>query len=330
MNIYSNEITKEVFKLIERTNPFKNIYSICNSGNSKEKISKLPEFPRYIDIELTNYCNFRCLMCPTGTSSAKRKKGMMDDSTYYKIINEIKPYKTPLRFIRWGEPSLHPKFLDYIKLAKSIGSIVHINTNGSKMDEEMMDELLKIPLDSIKFSFQGIDRKTFKEMRNIDFYDSLIECIKGLYTKRGNRKYPYIHVSTTITYETEEQVKEFKENVSKFVDLVTVGRTVLEHVHPENAKLSKEEMETFKILRQKESVIKKHHECPEVFDKLSINWDGSVSACCADYDNMMIVGNLEKNSLREIWTSEKMMFYREMLANMKHDDLELCKMCYEY
>ncbi len=312
-----------------RTNPFQKIYDICNSGNSREKLKNLPEFPRYMDIELTNTCNFRCLMCPTGVMSQKRKTGFMSDETFYKILDEIKIYKTPLRFILWGEPTLHPKLIDYLTAAKSHGIISHLNTNASRMDDDLISKLLNIPLDSIKFSFQGVDKKSYLEMRNVDFYDELISVIKKFSALRGERELPYMHVSTTITYESDEQVKRFRDDVSPYVEKVGVGRTVLSHIDIDKTKLKEDDKKTLLSLKEKESVIKVHPECPEVFDKLSICWDGKVSACCGDYDNMMIVGDLEKQTLKEIWSSDKLNRYRVILADMRHDEIELCKECYD-
>lgn len=70
--------------------------------------------------------------------------------------------------------------------------------------------------------------------------------------------------------------------------------------------------------------------CPEIWDKLSINWDGSVSACCQDYDNIMIVGNILENDLKEIFHSEKEKQYREILKYNNYEQLVLCQNCYEY
>ena len=42
-----------------RNNPFQPIYDICNAGDSKAKFAALPPFPRLIDVEMTNTCNFR-------------------------------------------------------------------------------------------------------------------------------------------------------------------------------------------------------------------------------------------------------------------------------
>lgn len=314
----------------KRTNPFKSIYQICNSGNSKEKLKRLPDFPRYIDIELTNTCNFRCLMCPTGNFSQRRKKGLMKNEVYYEILNNIRERKTPIRFIRWGEPTMHPKLVKYISIAKKEGILCHINTNGSLLNEDNIAELIDAGLDSIKFSFQGVDAKSYSEMRNIDYYNELIEVIKLFYEIRGDREKPYIHVSTTITYEDGKTVRQFKSELGKITDLVTVGRTVLDRIDIDSVKLGKEEIETIKILKKKESVVKKHPECPEVFDKLSVNWDGTVSACCSDYDKKMVVGDIRFQSLKEIWRCEKLNLYREMLADMRHDELDLCKTCYDY
>lgn len=44
----------------------------------------------------------------------------------------------------------------------------------------------------------------------------------------------------------------------------------------------------------------------------------------------MLVGDLKAQSLEEIWNAEKMNFYREMLVNMRHEELELCRNCYDY
>ena len=269
-------------------------------------------------------------MCPTGNLSQKRSTGFMEDSVYYKILDEIKGHKTPIRFIRWGEPTSHPKLLEFTRAAKELGVMCHLNTNGSFLDRQKIDELIGVPLDSIKFSFQGVDQKSYLEMRNIDFFDELLSTIKLFYKKRGRRKFPFIHISTTITYETLEQVEKFREESSKFSDLVTIGRTVLSGIiNMDEVRLGKEKKEVLKSLIFKESMVRKHPECPEVFDKMSINWDGTVTACCGDYDNKMLLGNIHDSSIKKIWRSKKLNAYRTILAEMRHDELDLCKDCFD-
>ncbi len=313
-----------------RTNPFQPFYDNCNAGNSRAKFDNLPEFPRFVDIELTNTCNFRCLMCPTGNLSLTRPAGFMSEEIYKKIIDQLEPHKSALRFIQWGEPTLHPQFLEFVSMAKDAGLLTHLNTNGSKMPPDYIEEMIERGLDSIKFSFQGVDRKSYEEMRNTDFFDELVEVMRTFRDIRGDRPFPYLHASTSITYETKEQVREFRALMSDLVDSLTVGRTVFAYTDLNAVRLRPHEMEMLKMLKKEESVVKKHPECPEVYDKMSIHFDGSVTGCCHDANNMMQLGSLEEQSLSEIWHSDKLNEYREMLAQMRHDELPLCKDCYDY
>ncbi|MBF0322051.1 MAG: SPASM domain-containing protein [Magnetococcales bacterium] len=316
--------------MYERINPFDPIYRRANTGNLADKLRNLPDFPYFIDLELTNTCDFRCLMCPTGTHLQRRTKGFMSDTTFYRLLAGVRERRTPLRFIRWGEPTLHPHLLQYLEAAHTAGILTHMNTNGNSLDDAMLDALLEIPLDCIKFSFQGVDAASYREMRNTDFFAGLIERIKKLHAKRGDRPAPFMQISTTVTYETREQIAAFRRLVEPYVDLVSIGRTILGHLDASKMKCSAADKETLLRLQTQESVVKKHKLCPEVFDKLSINWDGQVTACCTDYDNFMIIGDLATDSLEEIWQSERMHHYRVLLADMRHEELPLCRTCYDF
>ncbi len=67
--------------------------------------------------------------------------------------------------------------------------------------------------------------------------------------------------------------------------------------------------------------------CSEVYTELSVNWDGSVSACCADFDKKLVVGHVN-DSLCNVWNhSEKLRLIRRMLDCGMHDSFLLCSMC---
>ena len=269
-------------------------------------------------------------MCPTGNHSLKREAGFMSEKTFIKIIDELAENKAAIRFILWGEPTLHPYFLKFLSIAKEKNILTHMNTNGSKLTDEFISEMIENGLDSIKFSFQGIDQKSYHEMRNIDYFDDLIKVIKSFRDIRGKRKLPYLHASTSITYETPEQVKKFRESMTELVDSISIGRTVFYHADLKSVRLRTHEMETLERLIKEESIVKKHPECPEVYDKLSINWDGTVTACCDDPNNEMVLGSLADKTVKQIWDSDKLNYYREMLAQMRHDELPRCKTCFDY
>jgi len=72
---------------------------------------------------------------------------------------------------------------------------------------------------------------------------------------------------------------------------------------------------------------KKGQSCNYVFTKICINYLGNVILCCCDYHYKIIYGNVMKNSLIEIWNSDKYRYFREMHAEGKAKKLPLCKRC---
>lgn len=155
---------------MKRENPFIPIYRKVNGGTNEEKFNAIYNgnitIPLYIDVELTNLCNFRCCFCPTGTKAMHRMRGYMSDEVVDAIEKNVKKFNIAgVRFSRWGEPTMHPKYLEIMDTVRKAGALIHVNTNGSLLTEKQMRRMMDIHLDSIKFSFQGADDGTYKEMR---------------------------------------------------------------------------------------------------------------------------------------------------------------------
>ncbi len=107
-------------------NPLLDIYKACNEGTNQSKWQLIEDgkltSPRCIDVELTNTCNYHCRFCPTGTNSIKRARGFMSDETADRLVSDVKNcYISAVRFIRWGELTLHPKYLEIMRRIKEAG-----------------------------------------------------------------------------------------------------------------------------------------------------------------------------------------------------------------
>jgi radical SAM protein with 4Fe4S-binding SPASM domain len=287
----------------------------------------VPLAPSYLDIELTNVCNFACVFCPTGIGIQRRRRGFMAAETFQKIIDEIQGTAIGMRFVRWGEPTLHPRWIAFLREAKQRDILCHLTTNGSRLDDESMSDLVNMGLDCIRFSFQGVDSRTFRAMRRVDDFSRLLSTVNTMKKCRGDKPRPLIHVQTSITIESASRVNSFVELARSVADVVTVGRTVLTNLAIGDVDSGREEREQLAALKMEESLATEHPTCNEVFDKLSVNWDGTISACCADFDNVMIVGNLAWDSILQVWRSEKMQRYRLLLSQMRHDEIPLCRHC---
>ena len=320
----------------KRTNPFMSIYHSVNTGTNEEKYAKFKNgggrlLPSYLDVELTNFCNYNCRFCPTGTKTMQRMRGMMPDKVVEAIAENVRKYHiSGVRFIRWGEPTLHPEYIPIMDDIRKSGAIIHINTNGSFVEKEQIKRLLDIHLDSIKFSFQGADEGTYDEMRVGGDYKKLLETVRLFYEMRGNKDYPYIQISTTLTTENEEQIENFKNDVVDICDYYNIGYTKLNHLNVDNMRVS--ELEKSKISKIQRHEINNHkflRNCPEAFDKLSINWNGDVTLCCSDYDNFMIIGNILDMDILELFNSKAADMYRSTIANRQYEKIKCCSTCWE-
>lgn len=317
---------------MERINRLKEAYKTIDTGNAEDKMRNLPVFPKIIEFEVTNHCNFQCLMCKTGVGTSKRERGYMTDEVFHKAIKEVVENTVGegiLKFVGQGEPLMHPKIMEYIKSAKENGIIVHVTTNGSLLNETMMKELIDTKLDSIKFSFQGINAEGYKTLRQKDDFEDLLEKIEKLYHLRGENDFPYITIGTSVTNEKKEEIENFRSRCKKICDKVEIGITTLEFIDLNQVKSEKVKNELQKIQDEQNSVKKRYVCCPQVYDTIAVRWNGDITACCADLDGVMTLGNILDSSIIQCWNSPLENKYRQILLKCDYEKLELCKDCYD-
>ena len=308
----------------KRKNPFRKIY---DSEEFKTTLqNNLTKFPFLVDVELTNHCNLKCIFC--GQQVMKRPKGFMSEEIFKKIVDECAEFGTPIRCIRWGEPFLHPKIIDFLKYAKSKELLVHVTNNGLAIKEKQIKEIIDIGIDSLIFSFQGATKEQYELMRNNHSYDELKANVLKMVELRGDREKPFIHISSTMTNETQEQIDAFVNYWGNIVDSIGIGKTNLSRLSAHQIK-SFETIEKLEYLKKQETIKKYYRPCAEVYQKLSVDWDGKVSGCCGDFDNFLTVGDISQSTLLDIWNnSRELKIFRELLDKNLHRCLTLCSTCY--
>lgn len=287
------------------SDPFYRIWQKVGTFKTlQEQVENLPNFPFVVDVELTNKCNFQCKMCPTGLGIVNRRKRKMHNLIYTHIIREVGyRERVGIRFVRWGEPLLHPRVAEYIALAKSRYIRTHLNTNGSLLTEGKCRLLIDSGLDSIKFSFQGGNAMSYALWRTGgDFWDT-IDKVKMMYRMRKSKNRPYIIVGTTIA--EDENADEFVDIIKPYCDKVIVGKT----------------QDLVNDVRQTPITY-----CPEMF-KISVNCNGDVTFCCADYDGEMVLGNILKNTIYDLYHGDKAQNIRRKLLEGKLKELNVCRHC---
>lgn len=312
------------------TNPFDACYAVCNSGSAAAKYDALASGPLIVDIEPVGLCNMRCVMCPTGLQALGRPGGFMTADTFDAILGQTASFDSAIRFIGWGEPTMHPALVEFVAKAAGAGRLTHLNTNGSMLmtRDYLARNLVAAGLSSIKFSFQGTDPETYYAMRRTDFFVDLLLAIERMRKARGDRARPYIAASTTTTIETPAQVEAFCARLAPLVDHLSIGATVFEFI--DMAAVPPKQRALLEEAAASQTVTKRHPSpCPEIYDKLTIHWDGSVRVCCNDYSGRTDLGNIVTDDFAGIWRHPTIEAYRARVAEGRYEG-PLCGSCWDY
>jgi len=67
--------------------------------------------------------------------------------------------------------------------------------------------------------------------------------------------------------------------------------------------------------------------CAFPFYSLVIKADGDVVACCVDWNKKTQIGNIQTESLREIWNGEALREFRRMHLERRRHENQSCKNC---
>ena len=282
---------------------------IKNKYNPEKDIFKLrPPVPiRHVQIEISNLCNYQCIFCPR--TKTVRKKGMIDDTLFNRLLREVYDFGArEMSFHYLGDPFLHPKLPEYVKKAKDIGySYVYIDTNGFGATPDKLREVIDAGVDSIKFSVNAGTRETYKFIHGVDALDRVVTNV-AFCNEYRNKVNPQmkLFVSCVYTKYTQHE-KDIISVLFNFCDEV-----IFQHA----ADFSGVMPEVNELLRgEGDNNYANVSPCPMVFGGIYITYEGYLSACCANFDNHVVVADLKETSLREAW-------YCQAMTNLRKRHLE--------
>jgi len=281
----------------------------------KKKSVKLPFYPIRLWIEPTNDCNYACIMCP---NKDLKEKGYMEFILFQKIIDEVKSSTFDINIVHRGESLLHPQIIEMITYAKSHGLYVRMHTNGSLLTEEMAVKILRSGLDQISFSFDGYDKETYEKIRKGGNFDQTFRnIIRFLEIKKENHSKTPKTAVEVIDFggKIGKKFRKMKTSFLRSFENLPLENLVIKEFHNWAGELGKKEPpKNFAI-------------CPFPWNALVICWDGTVVACTQDFFNKNLLGNIKKNSVKEIWNGQRMQNLRKKMAARDIGEFETCSQC---
>lgn len=309
INIKKNNIKRNLFKYGKK----------CIYNKYYKFKLKNTDFPPEIWIENTNICNARCVMCPRDKHT--RPLGFMDFSLFERLIKEIAKFRDVVKRVHmhnYGEPLLDRELPRRIKLAKDYGiRHVYFVTNASLLTPEMSREIIRAGLDEFKISFYGTNKKTYNEtMKGLDF-DSSVQNVNDFIKIR--RELNSVKPKVVIQYLPQEA------NKSRTDDFFNIFRTVIDEGNGDCLNIYS--LHNFGDGREYYKPDKISGICNYPWRTMIILNDGRVVICCFDYNGVQVVGDVNKNDIKEIWNNEKYKQVRDDFKELRYDKYSICMKC---
>ncbi|MCK4553261.1 SPASM domain-containing protein [Candidatus Pacearchaeota archaeon] len=295
------------------------IYESIYNKKIKNAIKKLEkEFPIGVDIGITNACNANCIMCP---HSKLKNIGTMEMKLYKKIIDNCSKLKIKIVILSFfGEPLLDKTLIEKIKYAKEKNLSVAFYSNASLLTEKWAEDLINSGLDSITISFDGYSKEVYEKIRRGLKFEVVKNNILNLIKLKNKlkAKNPEINLVLVELEENKHEIKKFYEEWKNKVENINIinMRNWADEIEKKGTK------ESFHF-----NYKLKRTPCALIWQKMVVDWNGDVVLCCDDWNHSIVLGNLKKQSIEEIWKGDKLKKIREVHVKRNFSKIPLCAKC---
>ncbi|MCJ7772235.1 MAG: radical SAM protein [Desulfobacterales bacterium] len=317
--------------------------------------------PFYVDLDVTRRCNLRCIGCPfhSSTKSFKSIDETVKDISMDLIdrLSRELPQLGVYTVIIAGasEPLLHPRLAEIISKFKKSGVEVHLITNGTLLNKDRAQEIIHSGLDRLIVSLWASSRESYAKCHpgtNSDNFMKIVENLKQFSKVKSelNKKLPVVflqHVCNIHTYKTIDDKIDIAKSTG--CDGVRFSHFTLQGDRSAASAILTDDQTQFllqslpQIRKRMESLSLEHNITKdgvlvryrfgcEAWRKVPcfVGWyrtrimvDGGVNPCCRCD---LLLGNLHKNSLEEIWNNQQYQSFRSKMKT-KTGLVSLSKCC---
>lgn len=188
--------------------------------DSSAKTLPIFNLPQDIVFELNKSCNLNCAFC--FHRNKKRAHETLSLNEIQRILDEAKRLRIAYVRFTGGEPLLHKNIFQILRLAKSKGFYVFLNTNATLLNDRTIKKL-ETSVDNVLVSLCGYNDRTEQ------IFTSKGRLLKNKFSnilKLKHSKIPYVRLGSVVT-------KLLLENFDKYTLLVkALGIRVWEFYRP--------------------------------------------------------------------------------------------------
>jgi len=303
---------------------------------------RLPDV-RKLYIQPTTHCNLHCRTCIRNVWDAPEAQMSMD--TFQRLLEGLDdlPNLTRVVFSGFGEPLIHPNILEMIQAVRRRDLAVTLGSNGLLLDAEMARELIRLGVDRLVVSVDGVKPETYARIRGAMLSQVLnnIRVLNEVKSQLGSLT-PALGIEFVVLRSNVAELAELAGLASR----LNAARVLVSNVLPYTEEMRSEILYGYEprspfsasgwpvkadawVMWGTLELPRMHwgaeRRCRFVQDRaIVVGWDGGVSPCYAllhSYSyfavdgrkkqvSRYVLGNVKEQPLAETWMSEEYVRFR--------------------
>ena len=281
--------------------------------------------PHTLQMELASICNSRCPKClfHGGRSPIyhphTESPAFMAPELFKKIIDEFSTFKPRTGLAAAlsyrGESLLHPDFFELLDFTRKKDVRAVINTNGRLLNRETVLKLLDLDLTAISISLDSLNQKKQRVLQGGDVNQIKrdLDFLLEQKAKRGLKR-PVLTSISVISKENEDELPELLEFLlARCEQVACFGYMDI----------------TSRSLSAPHTYfnVPERYPCPHPWEILTVLSSGKALRCGYDLNHEAILGDLNQETIVDIWNSTKMQTDRKNMCTGNDAADNLCCGC---
>jgi MoaA/NifB/PqqE/SkfB family radical SAM enzyme len=291
--------------------------------------------PLHMQFELTNYCNLRCPVCPTGTRELQRRAEAMPPEIFERVFDEVGPFLLTASLWGWGESLLHPRLAEILSIARKHPVATLLSTNGMPLERDhVIEALVQHPPSCLIVAIDGLTDETNSRFRAGAKLATILAGVRRLaeLKRQRNARYPVLHMRYIVMKHNEHEVAALESFARDHAfDLLSIrtlsvfdtasAESVHEPFNPQSKLWQAYRYEGGRRVAREEFI------CQQPFWFPSLLADGTVVACEQDHAGQLALGTVAGGrSFRDVWYGDEARRVRQRIRDC-WQDISFCRNC---
>lgn len=298
--------------------------------------------PAHLKIELTNFCNLACPMCPH--SRMQRPVGYMAPELFRSIVDQAVPELEFAYLHHLGESLFHPRIGELIAYGKRRGAALGLSTNATFLTAGKTRALLDSGLDFLVISLDANSPESYAHMRRGGDFARTVGNVRRLFAEKHARKSPLrVVVQMIVSAHNQHEIAAFARAWDGQVVLKVardwagqVPLTALLRPPARPALVDPARCAAPAGLALAEAEPAKAAPAPPLFEpspcrmlwtELTVLWDGQVVPCANVYEHQNLLGDLRTQTLLDVWNGPPLQALRRAHWKNAVAEIPVCRSC---